>query len=185
MLKTIDLVKVADSTPEGKKGALTKYYGTFDRPYLSHASTDEVEEETVKFKTTDNGDQSVIIKSPKVILNGDGKSRANVQTKGNPSQLLKEALDYYQAEEDGFAAKDSKYEKIPAVLRLLSDADDGLVSRLRMKKRNELIPVEIDADKALVKQATVMHRSNPKKFPSVQHAIDAIKALMASDTKQD
>lgn len=176
MLNTTDLVKVADTTPEGKKAGLIKYHGTFTRPYLSRSSDDKLESETVKFKTVDNGEVSVEITYPEVQKDDKGK-RLALQTKADPTQLLKDAIEYYKTTQENEVQ--NPQDRVNPVLLLLSDADDGLVSRLRMKRRNELIPAEIDADKALLKQATVMHNSNRAKFPTIEAAVEALKALMA------
>lgn len=156
MLMTTDLVKVADSEKKGK----SKYSGTFDRPYLQFGTKDELDTEVSKVEVSDGTTVEYSITSPK-----------EKKTKHGAAELLKEALDYFQATQTDVKDED-KQDPVSILLRY---ADDGLVSALRMKKRNELIPTEVNEDKAIDKMAAVLIQKG--KYKDMDSARAAVKLL--------
>lgn len=163
MLVTTDLVKVAYSGEDKAKKGKTEYFGTFDRIYLSKPAEWPTESESVEFETTD-GKQSVTVVSPKKDGNG---------IEVNGSDLFDAAIAYLTEKQNNEVPKEE--DRIDPTILLLQYADDGLVSALRMKKRNEIVPREINHDKALLNHAKSLVALG--KFKSVDAAMEAMKSL--------
>lgn len=160
MLMTIDVVKIADPTTKGKDQKY-QYHGTFSRPYFTHGPDDAITEEVSKVATKD-GEVEYTITSPK-----------DSTTKVPAADLMEAALIYYTETQEAEVKDVSK--RIEPMILLLSDAEAGRVAVLRMKKRNELLPQEINEDKTRQNAATLLVRAGS--FPTMEAALEALKKM--------
>lgn len=173
MLMTKDVVKVADKVNKDK----TKYHKVFDRPYLSFGQSDELDTEESKISTSDNGEVKVTLTSPK-----------EKTSKHSPVELYKSAIEFYRNEQEIRLStpaangtvpteEEKAAKRVDPLLLMIKDADNGLISRLRMDHYNSLVPKEINFDKALVKMAQALQQKFPGKYPELKDAVQKLQEL--------
>lgn len=166
MLSVIDVVKVADKTDKKK----AKYYGLFDRPYLTFLPDEPIDTEVVTISTVDNGEVKETITYPKAKL------KDKEYTGDQIADLVMQAVDFLNARE---ASKVSDVNKRrDGNLLLLKYAEDGIVSEVRMEKYTAIQPTEIDYDKSLEKHAMALMQRKPGKFATLKDAMEAVNALL-------